>query len=220
MRKKGYLDRFVPGGFFHVFNRTNHRGLMFKTTEHRKFFLDQYEVFLIDYVDTYAWCLMGNHFHFLIRVKSEEEIFEKLQQIPADERIKTQQKFLESVEGDRDYHSIVKMQFTRLFTVYAMMFNCAHGCTGNLFYRPFKRVEVKTENHLLWLVYYIHSNPRKHKILRVFSRYKWSSYTTFLSKKKTKLRRQEVLEWFGGIENFISFHTRDQESPDITELEP
>lgn len=220
MRKKGYLARLVPEGFFHVFNRTNHGGLMFETDEHRKFFLDQYEVFLADFVDTYAWCLMGNHFHFLIRIKPVDEILEHLQQIPTAERLKTQHKFLEAAEVERDYHSIVERQFTRLFTVYAMMFNHEHGFTGNLFYRPFKRVEVKSGNHLLWLVYYIHSNPRKHKIMKVFMRYKWSSYATFLSNKKTKLKRQEVLGWFGGLENFIAFHTSDQDTPDISELEP
>ena len=36
--------------------------------------------------------------------------------------------------------------------------------------------------------------------------YPWSSYSTCISTKKTKLKRDEVVEWFGGDTTFKEKH--------------
>jgi hypothetical protein len=36
--------------------------------------------------------------------------------------------------------------------------------------------------------------------------YRFSSYKGYLLNKKTNIKREEVIEWFGGIENFIEAH--------------
>jgi len=36
--------------------------------------------------------------------------------------------------------------------------------------------------------------------------YPYNSYLTLLSDKTTKLKREEVFEWFGGRESFIRSH--------------
>jgi len=36
--------------------------------------------------------------------------------------------------------------------------------------------------------------------------YKYSSYPAYLSEKETMLNKQEVLEWFGGLNSFIDHH--------------
>jgi putative transposase len=36
--------------------------------------------------------------------------------------------------------------------------------------------------------------------------YKYSSYTAYLSEKETELNKQEVLDWFGGLDGFINHH--------------
>jgi len=36
--------------------------------------------------------------------------------------------------------------------------------------------------------------------------YPYSSYTSFLSNKPTLLQREQVLDWFGGVDNFIKYH--------------
>jgi putative transposase len=157
---------------------------------------------------------MGNHFHLLVRIKSAEIITQNILQIPEIKRVLSHCHFLALPEEDRDFHSVIERQFTRLFTSFAMIFNHAQQRRGNLFYRPFKRVEVGDENHLIWLVYYIHSNPKKHGILKGFQQYRWSSYATFLSDSTTNLMRTEVLEWFCGLERFISFHTEENDLPE------
>ena len=36
--------------------------------------------------------------------------------------------------------------------------------------------------------------------------YPWSSYETIISTKNTQLKRNEVIDMFGNISNFIEFH--------------
>jgi putative transposase len=36
--------------------------------------------------------------------------------------------------------------------------------------------------------------------------YPWSSYETIISTKNTNLKRNEVVDMFGNISNFIEFH--------------
>ncbi len=41
--------------------------------------------------------------------------------------------------------------------------------------------------------------------------YKHSSYYSILSDKPTLLKREEVLEWFGGKEMFVKYHKTQME---------
>jgi len=215
--KSHYLARFYPGGYFHVYGRTNNREPLYRNDDQRQFFLEKYAQYLGDYVDTFAWCLMENHFHLLIRVKDENHLLQYITGIPELMRTAAQQQFLETPPIDRDYHTVLERQFTRLFTTYAMRVNAEQKRSGNLFYRPFKRIEVTDINHLVWLVYYIHSNPVKHGVYTKFSDYRWSSYKAMLSQDSTKIARGEVLEWFGGLDYFKNFHLSAVETPESVE---
>lgn len=200
------LAQLEPEVFYHIYNRTNNQELLFKKENHRKIFLAKFKLYLFDFVDTYTWCLMGNHFHLLIKVKSQEIITRNILKIPKAERTAAQRNFLQTPDDERLFHAVIERQFTRLFTAYAMIVNIDVNRQGNLFYRPFKRIRVESEKHLLWLVYYIHSNPARHGVVRDFTEYNWSSYKTFLSDKATYIMRDLVLAWFGGLEGFILFH--------------
>ena len=45
-----------------------------------------------------------------------------------------------------------------------------------------------------------------HGFVRRFTDWKFSSYHAFLSDKNTNLQRNEVLSWFGGVNDFKKFH--------------
>ncbi len=53
----------------HVFNRGNNRETIFKEPRNYDFFLEEFQKYLIDKVEVHAYCLMPNHFHFLLKVK-------------------------------------------------------------------------------------------------------------------------------------------------------
>jgi REP element-mobilizing transposase RayT len=59
----------LPGGLYHVLNRANGNEPLFKTEANYHFFLAKYNQHISPVAQTLAWCLLPNHYHFLIRVK-------------------------------------------------------------------------------------------------------------------------------------------------------
>ena len=210
--KTDYLANFVPEAHYHVYNRTNNREALFHDDTDRRFFMEQYKRFVADYVDTYAYCLLPNHFHWAVRIKSAVALAALSEQIPAPQRTAAQHFLLAQQEEERDFHRLLERQFTRMFTAYAMFFNGRYTRSGNLFHRPFKRIAVDDDNHLNWLVYYVHHNPKKHGITHDFLQYPWSSYAALISQKSTALSREAVWALFGSKAHFIAFH-EGQEPP-------
>jgi hypothetical protein len=102
--------------------------------------------------------------------------------------------------------------FANFFNAYAKAFNKAYQRTGALFQRPFGRIEVATEAYLTRLVTYIHQNPRRHGFVADFREWPYSSYHALLSEKTTQLKREDVLEWFGGRDRLVAVH--DQTLPE------
>ncbi len=199
---------------YHVYNRTNNKELLFRDDNDRMFFLERLNTYLSPYVDCFTYCLLVNHFHLLIRVKSMENIIGVIENLELKDRTIAQKAFLELNPEERTTEKVLENQFLRLFTSYSMHFNVRHKRKGNLFTRRFKRIEVEDELHFLRLVYYVHANPVKHKLMKDFRAYRWSSYVAILSDKPTKLARDEVLEWFNGREGFLEFHLREKDFGD------
>jgi len=171
--------------------------------ENHHFFLRKYKEYLSPYLETYAWCLLSNHFHFLVRVKSFESITSTLNSIETTSLTITEKKFL---NNELNLSELIEGSFKRFFQSYALAFNKMHKRKGNLFYKPLKRLEVGSESHFNQAIVYIHANPVKHKIIKDFTTWKWSSYQAILSSTSTNLIRNEVLKWFGGKEQFIKTH--------------
>jgi REP element-mobilizing transposase RayT len=176
----------IQGEFYHI-NRGNNRDLLFFEERNYHYFLSLYAKHVAPVVDTYAYCLLPNHFHFLVRVKTPEEI--------------------EAFRISRTLKvSSPSQQFGNLFNAYAKAVNRAYSRTGSLFQNPFGRVNVSSNDHLTYLVCYIHCNPQKHNPSTDFRRWTFSSFQTILSRKPTQLRRDIVLGWCGGTEPLIKAH--------------
>ncbi len=161
---------------------------------------------------------MGNHFHLLIKVASDEAVrmslasFEKLNsaKILATKTKESPQKTV---------HEIVSHQFKKFFQSYAMAYNKQQDRVGTLFQTPFKRVKISSDVYFTSIIKYIHTNPRKHGVEGDFRKYRWSSYSRILLAKSTKLRKAEVLDWFGGRKSFIDAHNGDFDLPNGWGLE-
>ncbi len=57
------------GKYYHIYNRGNNKENIFFELKNYEYFLKKFCYYLEKYVDIYAYCLMPNHFHFLIQVK-------------------------------------------------------------------------------------------------------------------------------------------------------
>ena len=205
---KKYLCELNPDNYYHIYNRANGKDKLFLSERNRHHFLNTYSLYLSDFVETHTYCLIPNHFHFLVRVRSESHILKKAK--PNYDKYLKKNNNSETIICD-----LLSEAFRRFFIAYSKAFNKEQNRHGNLFERPFKRILIDNDDYFTQLIYYIHSNPENHKIINSFKNYKWSSYHSFLSEKSTRLQRNSVLDWFGGKEEFIKFHSMYHECKDM-----
>ncbi|WP_243765897.1 transposase [Polaribacter cellanae] len=60
--------------YYHVYNRGINGENLFYTDGNYRHFLKLYKKYIFPVAETFAWCLLKNHFHLLIKIRSEEEI--------------------------------------------------------------------------------------------------------------------------------------------------
>ena len=169
---------------YHIYNRGIARQSIFFNDLNYGYFLKLFFKQVSPIANIYTYCLMQNHFHFLIGIKSEENLPSKYQQ------------------GS----SSLSLPFSHWFNAYTQKINHQENRTGGLFHRPFRRVLIENEAQLLHTIMYIHGNPKHHQVLDDFQSYPYSSYGHLLSDLPSPLMRDEVMDFFGGKANFISSH--------------
>ena len=170
------------GRYYHIFNRGNNRENIFLEKRNYQYFLKQYERYISRVADTYAYCLLRNHFHLLVRIKDMDELAISLQKKKPG------------------------LIFGNFFNAYTKAFNQMYNRSGSLFETPFERVEVTSNAKLFQLVVYIHQNPQKHGFIDDFRDWPYSSYQAIAGGKSTQLRWEDVIDWFGDQKSFESSH--------------
>jgi putative transposase len=209
------------GKHYHIYNRGNNREDIFKTDENHRYFLLLYEKYICPVADTFAWVLMRNHFHLLVRIKERKEI--DVNELPTpvrknSDRVRNPDNPDNPFNPDRVPNPVrVKepksphLYFSDLFNAYTQAFNKMHHRTGALFERPFKRIEITSEQQFMQVVVYIHTNPVHHKIMDDYIGYTWSGYQSLFSTQPSIIKREQVIEWFGNCENITEMHNQKME---------
>ena len=64
-------DIIEPGATYHIFNRGNNGEDIFKENENYLYFLDLIRKHLLSVCSIYAYCLLRNHFHLLLKGKEK-----------------------------------------------------------------------------------------------------------------------------------------------------
>ncbi len=64
-----YLPPLLEDEFYHIYNRGNNGIVIFYEERNYGYFLKKLYHYLGEYIDIYAYCLLPNHFHFLIRIR-------------------------------------------------------------------------------------------------------------------------------------------------------
>lgn len=184
--------------YYHIYNRGNNGENLFYNDKNYLYFLKLYKKHIFPIAETFAWCLLKNHFHLLVKIRTDEEIcnnfnikVEKLDKKPSQ-------------------------QFSNLFNAYVQAINKQNNRHGSLLETPFKRKQIKDEQYLKNLIIYIHNNPIQHNFVESLENYKWSSYSSLISNKDTYIEREKVTELFDNKENFVFAH---QQKIDIIGIE-
>lgn len=59
---------------YHIFSHVNGKELIFREELNYQFFLKQLDKYIIPIAEIYAYCLLPNHFHLLLRFKNIEGV--------------------------------------------------------------------------------------------------------------------------------------------------
>ncbi len=181
-----YQAAFIEDNLYHIYNRA-HKGLkLFYEPEDYWRFLWNIEKHLAPYSDIYAFSLLPNHFH----------LFLKQNHIPLP-------LYINNINSVDDFMS---EQVRKTCISHTKWINKKYNRYGGLFCSPFKDIYVDSFEYALQLLYYIHWNHVHHDIGTTVSDYPYSSYSHYLFEQPTFIKKDIVLDWFNGKEQFLKEH--------------
>ena len=197
------MEPLLPERQYHIYNHVIGSDLLFKEEKNYFFFLEKYKKHITPVAETFAYCLMPNHFHVLVQIKKEEEIASLIKR---ETSIKKYNALELSVEKENFISLYVSKQFSNLFSSYAQAYNKVYKRMGSLFLKNFKRKPVEDKDYFVKMISYIHNNPVKHGFVLKPEHWKYSSYNAIVFNSPTLVERRKVIEVFGDVENFIFCH--------------
>ena len=185
-----------PDLYYHIYNHGNASDNIFIISDNYNYFLKRYAFFINPIADTFAYCLLPNHFHFVVRIKSENEI-----------QTAFKEKILKENELQLEKFPVfISKQFSNLFNSYSKAFNKACDRKGKLFRIPFRRKLISGNAYLLKAIHYVHANPVHHSFVNDMHDWDFSSIHAYETNRKTHIKKEEGLQLFDGIESFRKYH--------------
>lgn len=196
----------IGGNYYHIYNRGINRGQIFFQQRNYDYFLFLWNKYISDGVEVLAYCLLPNHFHFLIKLTESITV----QNVNGETEI---------VKDEAKIGEVVSEKLRRLFISFSQAINKQECRTGSLVNRNFKRILIDDDEHLKYLFFYIHYNPVKHGLTSDLKNYRYSSYKAYVLAQPSKIAKNHGLELFDGVEGFLSFHNYFHEEKENLELE-
>jgi len=197
----------IADNYYHLFSRAVGQEKLFRSNENYYYFLNKMKQHVLPVVDLYAYSLLPNHFHLVVRIKGEKELMNFFE-------VKKSKPFNPSENYLPDF---VMEQFSNWLNGYTKAFNKMYKRKGGLFMDYIKRNEATKDSSLGSFIFYVHKNAKHHGLVKEIGDWPFDSYNSILSNKPTALKRNEVIEWFGSLQHFIEFHQQpvDLKSIDI-----
>ncbi len=160
--------KFKPENIYHVYNQGNNHERLFLCDDNYQFFLKLFKSYVLPHTEVLAWCLMPNHFHFMLCT---------------DNRclaIKPQ--------GDLTLDPITN-GFRKLLSTYSHEFNKKNDRSGALF-RPKTKSQCLDDEAIPYKANipndyffncfnYIHDNPVNHGLVANAGDWKYSSFNFY-----------------------------------------
>ncbi len=189
------IQPITEGQFFHIYSRGVNREDLFKERKNYYFFLKQYFFYCSDVLETFAYCLLKNHFHLLVYVNENVQVAKR--------------------DGEGMFKLNASKQLSHFFNSYAQSINKAYNRTGPLFESPFERRLIDHDNYLTSVIQYCHFNPQLHGFVNDFTEWEFSSYHAVLNNDSSLIASQKVIDWFGNRTAFQSAHKRNLQNKDV-----
>ena len=193
--------KFESGSYYHIYNRGVDSSPTFLTTRDYSFFLEKFNFYLSLSTETLAYCILRNHFHFLIKVLNKNEMDDKIRFISDSEY-----EFYYTLPSPKNKHFPIHTLIGHWMNSYSKYFNKKYNRSGPLWDGRLNKRLIDSETYLQKSICYVHRNPIHHGIVNNYHDYSFSSYSEILNINSDIVSPESTLEVFGGKENFIAAH--------------
>lgn len=144
---------------YHIYNQGNRRQEIFYKQNDYLRFLTLTRKYILPYCNILSYCLMPNHFHFLIHTTEESISPKKIGNIMSTQ---------------------LSNGFRMLQSSYAQVVNTELGEYGSLFKQKAKAKLIdETSDHLFHAFTYVHQNPLVAGLVTSVEEWEYSSYLDF-----------------------------------------
>ena len=214
---------FKTGHFYHIYNRGNNSQKVFFNRENYLFFLRKMKKHISPFASIISWCLMPNHFHFVVFVFHDEVELESDNLIEQNNKtIKTQ---------------TLNQSLGVLLSSYTRAIQKQEKITGSLFQKRTKAKlifdEIKIEpsywntafgtqinifegkSYLETCIVYIHQNPVYSGMVESAEDWEFSSLRDFVGLRDGKLLDYDILEKEKLIDSVIRHPNQSRETINI-----
>lgn len=164
--------------FYHIYNRGNNKQLIFFNSDNYLFFLKKIRQQILPVSDIICYCLMPNHFHFLIRANEKS--------------IEERKSF-----GGKPMQELA-YRIGVLLSSYTQAINKTNERSGSLFQQKTKSKMLADSKHrsrssyLEDCFYYIHQNPVNAGLVNEISKWPYSSFPDYAGLRNGTLCCQEL----------------------------
>jgi len=189
--------KFSGENLYHIYNQGNNRQQIFFERKNYFYFLKKMRMHLLPYCDILAWCLMPNHFHWMIWVPAE---YDKI------------------TNQDKSTTRPLNKAVATILSSYTKGVNKAYQRSGSLFRSQTKAKPLLTEDddYQLTCFFYIHQNPIRSNLSKALGQWEFSSYREYTAGRNeglcNKARALKLLDLPREDEEFrkLSLQTIDE----------
>lgn len=205
------MEKLQPNCSYHIFNHANGFENIFTVDDNYRFFLEKYQQYILPIAETYAYCLLPNHFHLVVRIRRKEVIEEvyrnfkstNFSKVPNFGKVENSGK----VEiTDNIIEQFISKQFANLFSCYTQSFNKVNKRRGSLFLKNFRREPIENKAYFLNAVIYTHRNPVHHAFCDRYTDWSYTSFCEIKERNSQMIEVEKLLRMFGGRDSFIDLH--------------
>ena len=199
------MEKLQLNSSYHIFNHANGFENIFIEDENYRFFLDKYNQYILPIAETYAYCLLPNHFHLVVRIRRREVLEEVFRNFKSTNFSKVQN-FGKVEVTDNMIEYYISKQFANLFSCYTQSFNKVNKRRGSLFLKNFRREPIKNKAYFMNAVIYTHRNPVHHAFCDRYTDWSYTSFCEIKERNSQIIEVDKLLRMFGGRDSFIDLH--------------
>lgn len=212
------MEFLQPDTCYHIFNHANGFENVFRNDGNFSFFLEKYRKHISPIAETYAYCLMPNHFHLVVRIRKREVLEQVVNFSKVSNTKNSRTNFPVAIPEDSsavenfgkvstsEIEKFLSKQFANLFSSYTQSFNKVYHRMGSLFIKNFKRQPIEDRTQFLNTVIYVHRNPIHHGFCRYYDEWKFSSYNEIVNDNNNLVNTTALLKMFGGLDSLKNAH--------------